>query len=80
MSEDLAQAVAAEVRRLLDERRWTGRELARRTGLAHNTLAVKVRGERPLDVNEVDAIAAALGIPAAQLIARADAVRSHPSG
>lgn len=80
MPEDLADAVAAEVRRLLAERGWTGRELARRTGIAHNTLAVKVRGERALDANEIGAIAAAFDMPPAQLIARADAVRAHPSG
>lgn len=61
MSDDLVQAVAAEVRRLARAAGVSGRELERRSGIAHNTLAVKLRGERPFDVGELDDVAAALG-------------------
>jgi transcriptional regulator with XRE-family HTH domain len=76
--EDLAAAVAAEIRRLLAERQWSGRELARRTGLSTNSVAVKLRGDStPFDVGDIDVIAAAFGVTPANLIAHADAERSH---
>lgn len=71
------QAVAAEVRRLAEGAGMSGRELQRRTGIAHNTLAVKLRGGRPFDVGELADVAAALGVDAATIIARAEGAASR---
>lgn len=80
MPEDLAKAVAAEVRRLIAERGWSGRELAQRTGLPTNSVATKLRGDRGLDFDDLDRIAEALGVTVAHVVARAEAARSHPAG
>lgn len=80
MSEQLSRAVAAEVRRLCEELGWSGRELARRAGLKVTATAAKLAGETAFGVDDVDAIAAAIGISPVDLIARADEARPHPKG
>lgn len=74
---DLADAVAAEVRRLLAERGWTGRELARRTGLPVTAVATKVAGTRGMDFATLHAIAQAFGVTVAYIVARAEAEAAH---
>lgn len=77
MSQELAEAVAAEVRRRMEEVGWSGRELARRTGIASNTLAVKLRGRSPFDVSELADVAAVLGVDVATITAAAEAAVSR---
>lgn len=64
--------MTAEIRRLMDERGWSGRELARRAGLVASVVAYKVGGERPFDVDDLSAVAAAFEMKVADLIARAE--------
>lgn len=72
MSDELAQAVAAEVRALAESAGLSGRALSRRSGIAHNTLATKLRGEVPFDVGELGDVAAVLGVDAALIMALAE--------
>lgn len=71
MSEQLDQAIAVEVRRLAEQAGLSGRELARRTGVAPNTLAVKLRGGTAFTVGELADVANALGTDAATVTAAA---------
>lgn len=72
MSEELAKAVSAEVRRLVEELGWSGRELARRTGLKVTAVSYKLAGERPFDLDDLAAIARVTGVRVADVIARAE--------
>lgn len=76
MPEQLAQAVAAEVARLLDDRGMSGRELARRTGIPQRSMAEKLAGRRPLDLDDVAAVCRALDVTVPDLLSWAE--RSHP--
>lgn len=77
MPPDLADAVAAEVRRIVAERKWTGRELARRTGLPVTAVATKLAGTRGMDFTTLQAIAQACGVTVAYIVARAEAEVAH---
>jgi transcriptional regulator with XRE-family HTH domain len=77
--EALTAAVAAEVRRLIDERRWTGRELARRTGMSPTSMAMKLRGDARLDFDDLTLIAKECDVTVAFIVARAEAAVAHPS-
>ena len=70
-------AVAAEVRALSEAAGLSGRELARRSGLPSNTLAVKLRGVSPFDVAELARVAGALGVDVATITGRAEAAASR---
>lgn len=69
MSEQLSRAVAAEVARLLADRGMSGRELARLTGIPQRSVADKLAGRRPLDLDDVAVICEVLGVSAPDLIA-----------
>ena len=62
------QTVAAEVRAEMARQRISARELSRRSGLAQATLARKVRGDAELGLDDLDAIACALGVDVVDLI------------
>jgi transcriptional regulator with XRE-family HTH domain len=64
-------AIAAEIRAEAGRQRMSGRELARRVGKPDTTIARWLRAETTMDLNEVDAIARALGMSTVELIARA---------
>lgn len=69
MGEDqLSAAVAAEVRRLLDEREMSGRDLAKATGIPQRTIAGKLRGAQPFTVDDLDAVCRVLGVKVADLM------------
>lgn len=68
MPEELSRAVAAQIRRLLDERGWSGRELARRSGLPQPSIARKLAGERAFDLDELPPVCAALGVDVTDLL------------
>lgn len=72
MSEQLSRAVAAEVRRLLEERGMSGRALARATGIDQGSISRKLKGETSLDLDDVQAIAAALDVRAVDLLTWAE--------
>lgn len=70
VSDQLSAAVAAEVRRLLEERGWSARELTRRTGISQPTLARKLRGQpgHEFGLDEVDAVCRAFEIQVEDLM------------
>lgn len=68
---ELAQLVAEEVRAAQGRQRVTGRELARRVGEPNTTVARWLRGDTPMGVDELDAVADALGVEVSDLIAAA---------
>ena len=72
VTEKLAAALATEIRRQCEERGWSGRELARRTGIPPAVVTYKLAGTRAFDVPDLEAIAAAFELKAADLIARAE--------
>lgn len=68
MSEQLADAVTAEIRRLLDERGWSGRELSRRADIKPTAMADKLAGRSPFDLVDLDRVCAALEVDPGDLI------------
>jgi len=68
VSEQLSRAVAAEIRRLLEERGISGRELARRTGIPSRTIAHKLADRTPFDVDDLQAIAGVLEVDVTDLL------------
>lgn len=72
VSEELSRAVSAEVRRLIADRKWSGRELSRQAGLVPSVVAYKLKGERSFDVDDLAAIARALGVRVSDLIGRVE--------
>lgn len=59
---------AAEILRELGRQRLTLDELHSRTGIPVSVLNRKLTGNEPIDLDELDHIAAALGVPVAALI------------
>jgi transcriptional regulator with XRE-family HTH domain len=74
---DLAAAVAAELRLLVQQRKLSGRKLAELSGLPTSNVAAKLRGVRPVDMSDLARLAGALGVTAAYVVARAEAARDH---
>lgn len=62
------RAVAAEINRLLTERGWSGRELARQAGIPPATVTRKLADLTAFDVDDLAKIAAALGVPLRDLL------------
>lgn len=72
MSEQLSRAVAAELRRLLDERGMSGNALAKATGMNQPTIARKLRGDIPFGFDDVQLICRALDVSVKDLIGWAE--------
>ena len=66
------QEVAAEVRAQLARAHWTGSRLARELGWTQPYTSRRLTGEVPFDVNDLDAIAGALGVPVSSFFAVLD--------
>lgn len=77
MPEQLSRAVAEQIRRLLTERGISGNQLATLTGIPQVTIARKLRGASPVDLDDVQAICLALDVDPVDLLALAQA---HPDG
>ncbi len=73
VTQELSDAIAAEIGRLLDERGWTGRELARRTGLTQSSVSRKLAGTRRFDIDDLPPICKALEVDVRDLIGWAQA-------
>ncbi|MGY1740285.1 MULTISPECIES: helix-turn-helix domain-containing protein [unclassified Blastococcus] len=58
----LSAAVAAVVRSLLAENGWSGRQLARETGINQASVARKLREDSPFDFDDIQAIAQAMSV------------------
>ena len=70
--EELVDAVAAVVRQLCEERNWSARELARRTGMKPTAVTYKLAGDRPWDVADLEAIGAAASVRVSDIVSRAE--------
>ena len=64
----LSAAVAAVVRSLLSERGWSGRQLARETGINQASVARKLREDSPFDLDDLHAIAQAMSVDVVDLM------------
>ena len=67
----LSAAVADVVRSLISERGWSGRQLARETGINQASVARKLREDSPFDLDDLHAIAQALSVDLTDLISAA---------
>lgn len=67
----MSRAVAAQIQRLLDERGMSGNALAQATGIPQSSISRKLTGVHPFDVDDLAAIAAALGVRPAELLSAA---------
>lgn len=66
--EDLARAVSAQVRRLLEERGISGNQLAKSAGIEQTSVARKLRGAGAFTLNDLDSICSTLGVKVTDLI------------
>lgn len=67
-----AQAVAEQIRREMGAQRISGRQLAEKIGKSPNYVNLRIRGEKALDLNDLDAIAAALDLNVIVLLEAAE--------
>ena len=67
----LSAAMADVVRSLLAERGWSGRQLARETGINQATVARKLREESSFDLDDLQAISQAMSIDLVDLVSAA---------
>lgn len=63
-----AKRTAATVRAELARRRISGREMARHLGWSPATTQRRLAGTAPLDIDELAAVAAFLGVPIVRLL------------
>jgi transcriptional regulator with XRE-family HTH domain len=64
----LSTAIAGVVRSLLSDRGWSGRQLARETGINQASVARKLREESPFDLDDLQAIAQAMSVDLLDLV------------
>lgn len=69
MSEQLSRAVAAEIRRLLDERGMSGNALAKATGIPQGSISRKLRDVAAFDLDDVQVICRVLEVDVTDLLA-----------
>jgi len=74
----LSEQVAEEIRVLLARRRMSQAELARRLDTSGAWLNYRLTGKQPIDLNDLDRIAAALGVKPAELLAGPTTPKSVP--
>lgn len=64
----MSDRVAEEVRAQLARKRITGRELARRLNVSHSWVNYRLTGTQEIGLNDLERIAAALGVDVAELL------------
>lgn len=69
---DLSDVVAKEIRVLLVRRDMKQTELAAKLGVSEMWLSRRLRGAQPLDLNDLQRIAAVLNVEAADLLPRSN--------
>ena len=67
---ELHRGVAEEIGVLLFRRRMTALDLARRLGLSQSAMSRRMVGDQPFDLDEIQRIAEALGVPVVDLLPR----------
>lgn len=68
MTQPLTETVAAEVRAELARRNISKTDAAAKLGISRTLLWNRLRGESPFTVDELEALAELLGIPAARFL------------
>lgn len=68
MSKPLSQVAAEQVRAELAIQQVTGSELARRLNVSHAYVSRRLNGETPFDLRDLEAVAAALGVPTSRFL------------
>lgn len=68
MTEQLSRAVAAELRRLLEERGISGNALAKATGISQSSISNKLAGRHAFDLDDVQVICEHLGVAVSDLL------------
>src|SRR5690606_22378013 len=71
----LSDLVAEEIRARLARQRLSGRELARRLGVSASWVSYRLTGSQPIDLNDLERIAKALGVSVRQLLPSTDTER-----
>lgn len=66
----LSEAVAEEIRVLLVRRRMSGRQLAAMLNVSQTWMSTRLNGTTPIDLNDLERIAAALGVDVMDLFPR----------
>lgn len=66
----LSDRVAEEIRALLARRRVSGRELSRRLGVSPPWVSLRLTGSQEIGLNDLERIAAALGVTIVDLLPR----------
>lgn len=46
-------ARAAYLKQLCTDERWSGRQIALKTGVPHSTIAAKLKGESPIEIDDI---------------------------
>ena len=68
MPTPLSETVADRVRALATEKRISGRLLAELTGIPHRTVAKKLAGQHPFDLDDVSKLCGALDVDLVDLL------------
>lgn len=68
MPPPLSHRVAAEIARLLAERKMSGRALSRATGIPQKSLSRKLAGLTAFDLDELPVIADTLGVKLSEIL------------
>lgn len=68
IGEQLTEAVAVQIRRLLEERGISGNQLAKATGISQPSIARKLRGATSFDLADLDRICVVLGVKPAEVL------------
>ena len=73
------RALGRVVRSLREEREWSQWELAQRARVINNYIGLLERGEVDASLSKLHQVARALGMPASELLARAETTRTRRS-
>lgn len=71
------ERIAAEVRAELARQQRTTTEVAESAGMVTSTLIRKMQARYPFDTDELERVAAALGVTVTELLSRADATEQE---
>lgn len=74
-NQTLSSRTAEEIRVLLVRRRTSARKLAAQIGLSQSAMSARLTGHTPIDLNELQQIAAALDVPIVDLLPRQEVSR-----
>lgn len=75
-----AQATADEIRAELGRKRLEQKDLAEMADLSTSYLSTRMRGELPLNLNDIDSICEVLGLGRLELLQRAETLMKERGG